>query len=61
MMTWLKLDKIEGNDCNSCNQTGIIQWFDCDGMTIYSWQKPSTAPCAACQPEKHAEHRRRRR
>lgn len=53
MMTWLKFEKIEGNTCNSCGQTGINQWFDQDGMTIYSWQKPKTKPCDRCHSDEY--------
>lgn len=57
MMTWLKFDKLEGNNCNSCGQTGINQWFDQDGMTIYFWQKPNTSPCKKCQLDKYELYR----
>lgn len=45
MMTFKEYPKQDGNTCTKCNGTGVIQWFDCDGMTIYSWQKPKTKKC----------------
>lgn len=53
MITWFRFKKIEGNDCNDCGCTGINQWFDCDGQTIYSWQKPNLKPCETCQYDKY--------
>lgn len=45
MMNFKQYPKQEGNTCRECAGTGIIQWFDCDGMTIYHWQKPKTKQC----------------
>lgn len=49
--TFHKYPKQEGNDCKECEGTGVLQWFDIDGCTIYSWQKPKTAPCKCTRKE----------
>jgi rRNA-processing protein FCF1 len=35
--------------CVVCNDTGIMQYHDIDGMTIYSWQPYKTKPCTYCK------------
>lgn len=37
---------VKGHEnCKSCKGHGRLEWFDNDGMTIYSWQKPKSKPC----------------
>lgn len=50
MMLFNKYPKI--NDCKKCEGTGILQWFDIDGGTIYNWMKPNTKTCDLCGGEK---------
>lgn len=35
--------------CNHCKDTGVEYYFELDGMTIYSWQKPLQRKCSHCQ------------
>jgi hypothetical protein len=34
--------------CSVCKDTGIMEYFEIDGTTIYRWQKPLKKPCTYC-------------
>jgi len=38
--------------CSVCKDTGIMEYFELDGMTIYRWQKPLKKPCRYCEEGK---------
>ncbi len=31
--------------CTMCDGSGWIEYYEIDGMTIYSWQKPKRRKC----------------
>lgn len=37
--------------CLKCKDTGVIEYHEIDGMTIYRWQKPLKRPCDCKQPK----------
>ncbi len=34
--------------CSRCKDKGYIEYYEIDGQTIYSWQKPKKQKCG-CQ------------
>ena len=48
----LKMTQETKPTCSYCKDTGIMEYFELDGMTIYRWQKPLKKPCRFCEASK---------
>ena len=44
------MGEVQKFKCFCCKDTGIEEYFEIDGQTIYSWMKPKKRKCKYCKP-----------